>query len=267
MLGKLLKYETKATARLFIPIYFAILLFGLINRFLDPFNAVEASNSFNLHSILSVFSIILYFGLIAGVLVMTFIIMIQRFYKNLLGDEGYLMFTLPVEPWQHIVSKLLVSILWILLSLITVICSVLIMLNVNNLFGEISKFLILAREQIGSTGLLLIPIYMLVAIIYSIITIYDSMTLGHLFTKHRILASFGAYIALYIVSQIATGLLMLVYAATNLNMFIIKAAPAPAPTPSQIITLLISILCLVILLAAGNFILTNLILKKKLNLE
>lgn len=263
MLGKLLKYETKATARLFIPMYLAILLFGLINRFLDPFNTVEASNSFNLHSVLSVFSIILYFALIVGVLVMTLIIMIQRFYKNLLGDEGYLMFTLPVKTWQHIVSKLLVSMLWIILSFITVICSVLIIVNVNNLFGEISNIINLIREQIGNTGLLLIPSYLIVATAYYIITIYDAMALGHLFTKHRILASFGAYIALYIVSQIATSLLMLVYASTNLNMFISKATPVP----SQIITLIVSILCLLILLAAGNFILTNTILKKKLNLE
>ena len=33
MLGKLLKYETKATARIFLPLYGALVLLAVINRF------------------------------------------------------------------------------------------------------------------------------------------------------------------------------------------------------------------------------------------
>lgn len=263
MLGKLLKYEIKSTARLLLPMYIALLLFGFINRFLNPFNAVETSNSFTLHTVMSAFSMILYVGLIIGIIVMTFIIMIQRFYKNLLGDEGYLMFTLPVKSWQHIISKLLVSMLWIILSFLTVMCSILIIANVNNLFGEISNAINSIRNYIGNVGLLLIPIFLLVSIAYSIITIYDSMALGHLFTNHRILASFGAYIVLYIISQITFGAFMLVYATTNLNLFTNTATPSP----SQIILFITSAMCIYLLLAIGNFILVNVVLKKKLNLE
>ena len=36
MLGKLLKYEIKQ-ARLFLPLYAALLVFSIINRFLNPF--------------------------------------------------------------------------------------------------------------------------------------------------------------------------------------------------------------------------------------
>lgn len=263
MLRKLLKYEIKATARILLPLYLVVLLFGFINRFLNPFNAIEASNSFNLHAVLSMFSIILYIGLIVGIIVMTFIIMIQRFYKNLLGDEGYLMFTLPVRSWEHIISKLLVSMLWIILSFLTVICSILIIANINNLFGELSNVINSIRNYIGNAGLLLIPICLLVEITYSIVTIYDAISLGHLFTKHKLLASFGAYIVLYIISQITFGVFMLVYATTNLNLFTNKATP----TPSQIIIFAASATCLYLLLAVGNFILTNVILKKRLNLE
>lgn len=263
MLGKLLKYEIKSTARLLLPMYIAVLLFGVINRFLNPFGVVEASNSLTVQTVLSAFSMFLYIGLIIGVLVMTFVIMIQRFYKNLLGDEGYLMFTLPVKTWQHIISKLLVSMLWLILSFLTVICSVLIIANVNNLFVEIAKAIDSIRNYMGNTGLILIPLYPIVAMTYSIVTIYDSMAIGHLFSKHRVLASFGAYIVLYIISQIVSGALMLVFAASNMNIFTENAVPAP----SQITAFIISILSLFTLLAAGNFILTNVILKKKLNLE
>jgi len=265
MLKKLLKYEIKATARGFLPLYLAVLIFGFINRFLNPFKTVETSSSFSIQTILSMFSMFLYFALIFGIIVMTFVIMIQRFYKNLLGDEGYLMFTLPVKPWQHIISKLLVSMLWIILSFLTVICSITIIANINNFFGEISNIINIIRNQIGNAGLILILIYPLVAITYSIITIYDSIALGHLFSKHKLLASFGAYIMLYTISQIVSGVFMLLYASTNFNLFTNPAAAAP--TPAQITIFAVFFICLFILLAAGNFILTNLILKKKLNLE
>lgn len=263
MLGKLLKYEIKSTARLLLPLYLAVLIFGVINRFLNPFNIVETSNSLTLQTALSAFSMILYIALIIGILVMTFVIMIQRFYKNLLGDEGYLMFTLPVKTWQHIISKLLVSMLWLILSFLTVICSVLIIANVNNLFSEISNVINLIRNHIGNTGLMLIPVYPLVAITYSIFTIYDAMALGHLFSKHRILASFGAYVVLYTISQITFGLLLFILGISNPSIFTNGAVP----TPSNIVTFEISIICVLSILATGNFILTNLILKKKLNLE
>lgn len=263
MLRKLLKYEIKATARVLLPLYLAVLLFGFINRFLNPFNVPQASNSFTIHTVLSMFSMFLYIALIVGTIVMTTIILIQRFYKNLLGDEGYLMFTLPVKSWKLIISKMLVSMLWIILSFLTVICSILIIANVPNLFGEISNIINLIRDYIGNAGFMLIPLYPLVAITYSIITIYDSIALGHLFTKHKILASIGAYISLYIISQMAFGVFMLVYATTNLNIFTNTAAP----TPTQITIFAASAICLYLLLAAANFTLTNLILKKKLNLE
>lgn len=263
MLGKLLKNEIKATARLFLPIYLAVLLFGFINRFINPFDVANASNSFTLQTVLRTFSMLLYIGLIIGVLVMTFVIMIQRFYKNLLGDEGYLMFTLPVKTWQHIVSKLLVSMLWFTLSFLIVMSSVLIIANVPNLFGEVAKIIDSIRSYLGVGGLALIPLYPIVAMFYAIVTIYDSMAIGHLFSKHRVLASFGAYIGLYIISQIASSVLMLVFASSNMSVFTENTVPSPA----HITVFIISILGLFAVLGAGNFIAANTILKKKLNLE
>ena len=91
MLSKLLKYELKATGRIFLPLFLALLLFAGINRFTlspDEFDAP------------AMISMIMYIIIMVGMFVMTFIMMIQRFYKNLLSDEGYLMLTLPVKPWN-----------------------------------------------------------------------------------------------------------------------------------------------------------------------
>ena len=46
-------------------------------------------------------------------------VLIVRYYRNLYGDEGYLMNTLPVTPAQHVWAKLICAFLWELgLSLI-----------------------------------------------------------------------------------------------------------------------------------------------------
>jgi hypothetical protein len=48
MLGKLLKYEIKATARLFLPLYLTILIFAAINRFFYAVpNIGEKSSTFS----------------------------------------------------------------------------------------------------------------------------------------------------------------------------------------------------------------------------
>ena len=59
--------------------------------------------------------------------VATLIVVIQRFYKSLLGDEGYLMFTIPVKAWQNILNKLLVSMLWTFTSTVIGFGSILIL--------------------------------------------------------------------------------------------------------------------------------------------
>ena len=90
MLGKLLKYEFKATGRLLTPLYAAILIASFVGGFgLDQLVMTELA---------SVIFLMVYTGLFIALFVMTLILIIQRFNHNLLKEEGYLMFTLPVTP-------------------------------------------------------------------------------------------------------------------------------------------------------------------------
>ena len=56
--------------------------------------------------------------------VMSLVVMIQRFYKNVLGDEGYLTLTLPVNVHEILWSKLIVSFVWFLATGLIAIASV-----------------------------------------------------------------------------------------------------------------------------------------------
>lgn len=269
MLGKLLKYEIKATARLFLPLYLTILIVAVLNMlFLAVPDAGEKSLPFS--NIAIVISMIVYVTLIVGLVLMTLIVLVQRFYKNLLGDEGYLMFTLPVPSWSHILSKLTVSMLWTVVSGIIAIFSVLLIsannISIQELYNGLSMVLSQFRQYFGAYGYLVgfeAVLLGLLTLASTILTIYAAIALGHLFSKYKILASFGMYIVLKTASQI----LMTLFASIFFNGFAYRLGSSFMPNTLQINNLLLVSIVYSALIAAGYFVLTNYILKKKLNLE
>ena len=95
MLKQLLKYEFKATKRLYFGLYLALALLSVVlGVTFRQEHALAHSTSFqNLEVIL----MIVYVSVILAIAVLCFVNTIQRFYQNLLGREGYLMHTLPVN--------------------------------------------------------------------------------------------------------------------------------------------------------------------------
>lgn len=254
MLSKLLKYELKATGRIFLPLFLALLLFAGINRFTISPEKFGAP---------AMISMVVYIIIMVGMFVMTFIMMIQRFYKNLLSDEGYLMHTLPVKPWKHIVSKLLVSMLWVVASGIVALISILIIALKK---GDITKFTEAfvtsfhqAFVQLGASLYLLsfeIIIGILIGLASGILIIYTSIAIGHLVNQHKMLASFGAFIVLSTLPQI---LLMLITHISFSHDYVGMQSVVPRVIAYGII--FTGLLC------AAYFAVTNFILSKRLNLE
>ena len=111
MLGKLLKQDFRATARIILPVYAAVPVLGLFTNLIT--RLCENQNGFLIRAIGALVSFVFSLSLIAAV-VTTVVLMILRFYRNLMTDEGYLMFTLPVSTTELIFSKLIVSIVWFL---------------------------------------------------------------------------------------------------------------------------------------------------------
>ena len=89
MLGKLIKYEFKGTARLYLPFFALLVLLTVVNRLSLQFGL---GNSEFLE-IPAVISMMLYIVAVVAVFVIAMVATIQRFYKNFMTDEGYLMFT------------------------------------------------------------------------------------------------------------------------------------------------------------------------------
>ena len=134
MLRKLLKHEFRATGRMMLPL-FLILLATSVGANLSIRGMLDTDNRFL--NILGSLLIVAFVVAVIGVCVMSMVVMVQRFYKNLLQDEGYVMMTLPVSTHQHIWSKLIVSAVWFALTILIVCLACLIMAADVTVIGEI----------------------------------------------------------------------------------------------------------------------------------
>ena len=206
MLSKLLKYEISATARIFLPVYGLILLLAVINKFFW-------NSHIDYLGIPRAILINVYVMAIIAAFVITLLVTIQRFYKNLLGDEGYLSFTLPVKVHSHIDAKMIVTLIWIVLSvLVSIISAFIFWANADTLTG-LSRMCAGIREVYQTCGL---PAYLItlefiilaiVGTLSSILKIYVAIVMGQLVKRHKILVGIGAYLALNIIEQTVTSIL------------------------------------------------------------
>lgn len=200
MLGKLLKYELKASARTFLPLYLALIVVSII-----------AGISGKTSSVLAVgISGFVMGGLFISLFVATIMVIVQRFSKNLLQDEGYLMFTLPVSSKKLILSKCLSSCIYGILSFITAMIVILLVsasAGGFELFRGIGEAIayVFSHMTFGYfMDAVFVIIMMLLSYLSFILIIYFVLSIGQLpvFNKHRKLASFITFFVVYILLSI-----------------------------------------------------------------
>ena len=223
MLGKLMKYEFKATSRLLVPMYLAVIVFSFVNRL---FLSIPEQNIQNdiISGLLNVIRVTFILGLVLLIFAsffVTFIIMIRRFYTNLLCDEGYLMHTLPVKPYQHIFSKLFVSVVWNLVNFLVIILSLFILLatpvRLDNMYNDLHYLFAMMQSEFSSIGVIFstadIVLYVVEILLLLIVSsmsgnllMYASMSFGHLFNRRRVLYSVAGYLGLSFIVQFITSI-------------------------------------------------------------
>ena len=133
------------------------------------------------------------FGVTTFGMLLTLVLMVYRFYKNLMTDEGYLMFTLPVSRSQLIWSKLLVALVWSVLS--TVLAALAWMAEISvvgreNVFSLIAQGLRSLRQHLSGnlTGCAAaLVVLCLVSCLVSFLKFYAAISLGHSFSNHKVL--------------------------------------------------------------------------------
>lgn len=206
MLGKLLKYDFRSVSREYMLLWPAALVIALVMRFtiFARLDTVEDNLLANITNVLTVF---IYVAVLVAMFIITLLFIIQRFYKGILGSEGYLMNTLPVRPWQLVTSKLICAMVLLLVSMAVAGLSVFLMIPISlqdiiqvdfsmlwdRLMEVFPSFLLLVAELVLCS---------LVGMVASITQLYFSMALGNLFGKNRLIGSIVSYVGISMVLNI-----------------------------------------------------------------
>mgnify|MGYP000869953877 CR=1 FL=1 len=264
MLTKLLKHEFRATARIMGPLYLVLLAvalgFNFSARLMDSGNFVL--------NMLAALVVMAYVVAITAVFIVAFILMLQRFYKNLLGDEGYIMFTLPASVHQHVWSKLIVSAVWFIATGVVVFLSVFVAaFNVSFLTDLASVFPKLFQQMtayyaVNGTVLAL----MLAACMSFSLQFYAALAAGHSFANHKMALSVAFFFVFQFVVQMAGAIVLVLLDEGPLHQFLLTLDFQLTGVAAVHFTM-VALLLLTVLYGAIFYIVTTITLKKRLNLE
>lgn len=272
MLGKLLKYEFKATGRILLPLYAVLLVMSVLmgEGVTGSLGKMPWGSWFGaLHGL-----IMLLYGCVFGAaLVVTVLLLIQRFYKNLLRDEGYLMNTLPVAAWQNVAAKLICATIWSAVGIGVATLSVFLMgmdgLDWRELFHDLGEVMAIATAEHGVNVALLAleaVLAVLAALAKSIISVYLALAIGHMANRAKIMWSVVAYVGISVVEYIGVMVLMELESKIHLLDYMMQVIL----NNDEVLVAhgLIDVFSLVnVLLSGVMFVATAWILKRKLNLE
>jgi len=253
MLGKLMKYEFLAMARSIVPAYIAVILFAMLSR-----------ASFSLGQGGAGLFAFLYPLSIAVVFVMTFLIIIRRFYLNTFKDEGYLTHTIPISTDVLIWGKLLPAVAWVMAGVLVVALSALFYFDILREFW--SALYMMPPElpfwaiEIG-LELILGLLNLILGLFVTVLSFYNALCIGQLVNRAKILIAilvfFGFNIAFSTTSYVL-GRVFYAFGATS------RFSPSPLfnmtfnPGLDFVLTLLQGV---------TYYLITRWILRNRLNLE
>lgn len=270
MLGKLMKHEFRATGRIMGPLYLALILLALgangsvrllsssQNRFLITMGGVE----------LFVFGLV-----IVAVGVMTLVVMINRFRTNLLGNEGYVTFTLPASVHEQVWAKLIVSAVWAIVTVAAICLSAMIAVFRVSYVNSIVESIRSMMQQMtsyyalnGTAFLLELLALFIVACFCFCLEFYAAMSVGHSFANHKTLLSVVFFFLFQIVMQVIGTWSLFATGNSGWLENLFSSMPNVSGVQAMHTLMAISILGTVIV-AAVYYFLTTYMLKKHLNLE
>ncbi len=277
MFIKGMKYEFRAIARVLIPMFIVFLCASMLLSFgymLDGrvFHFSEKEGNDVLASISSAAEALIGLGLFflfIAINVVTFVMIVRRFYVSFFTDEGYLTFTLPLTMDCHLMIKIVSMLIWSILSLIVTLIGFLIIfggiaVGYTDILKEIlpdvqyvfEMIWINLKTTLSASQIFLQIILLIVNFVFQSILLYFSITIGcMIFKKHRL---GGAILCVFCIDGIHSFL-------SNLGSSLLIAFGIVSKTAAllaSITGIVISIIGIIALYCAMKY-----ILERKLNLE
>ena len=264
MLGKLLKHEFKATYKNYLLMFALLFCMTILARLF----LVVKIDTFIYQVFVKLFNVA-YVIVMVCISFVSVIMVIARINKNLLKDEGYLSNTLPVKTWQHLVVKGITGTVWYLLTLVVMLASISLYFIGKDSFWEPVKGLFEVISDYCSKGglhlavVIFIGIDLLIQVVVYMNSFMAALSLGQLFSKHRIAGAVLFWIILYY----AMGMLVILFQAV-IRPVLKQTGVLQNMTETQII-FWVSIGAMVYYIVSGlvYFLIANYMMSKKLNLE
>lgn len=271
MLGKLLKHEIKSYGFSMGITFLAALIFTVLMKImcLLPYH-----NDFQ--QMIQVMSFYLFFYGIVIVAYAAQILILVRFYTTMVGDRGYLTWTLPAKSSTILWSKIIGGCVWYTISLVVIVlCFILFIiggyweLGISDL-GEFVEDIPYIFSELAKAFRIeyLIPVVLMLfnSVVWSMCSFmiyYLCIAIGQLFGKWRIIASIGAYFVYMFIAYVFSIILMFMVMGSIL-VFENMIGSHPFAFFNILLAVMVLIGCGVY---AGIFAITNRIFDKHLNLE
>ena len=273
MVKKLLKHELGSYIRILLPVNAILLIVATVARIVQFFESDTVTYNIVFWSSM----VAVFMGIMASIF-MTVIVAVIRFYKNLFTAEGYLTFTLPVTPAQHITVKLLGAVIFELISVFTILLSLVIVSAGDVLVEVIKAAVYLISRFFNEAGAEIATHFVFYAIealimfaissVFGILVYYTCISIGQMARKNRVFMAVLAYFGYYMIMQILSTVFMVVFT-------VLELAGALEPIfmffENHAIASFHIIFCTAIAVYAGVsvlfFFINKKIITKKLNLE
>lgn len=203
---KLFKFEFFSVCRVLVPIWCGTLLLSLLIGGLGILSAQLPALGESLpYLIIYTFAAILFIFAALASIIASVVLGIQRFYK-LLGDQGYLMFSLPMPAWKHIGARLLCACLTTTLAVaVFAVCGAVLSFSSiqSGSLITVANFQFLAFDDLADLlwngyALLIWLLYLATAYLF----LYLCMAIGAQWPQHRLAASILTYFLLIFVLQV-----------------------------------------------------------------
>lgn len=216
MLNKLLKHEFRATGRVMLPALAALAVLSVLTD-ISFRTAGRIDNSFINSLLAAMFTA--YIVCLMASSVMCFVLMILRFRRSLLGEEGYISMTLPVSVHGHIWCKLIVSLVWFALTALVCFAAIgatamvmgeVSMNDVRFFLGALERPFRMFLDELKMTGgeftgcVLMAVLTAAVVCVTMCLRFYAALTIGHAAADHKWLFSLGAYVGLTAAVRVLT---------------------------------------------------------------
>lgn len=290
MLKKLMKYDFKALYRVLLPVYGVLagvaVVSSLLIRLGEASWGVEASAeginiAVTLVETVSVIALGFCMLSIFALVVLAVIWVYARFYQNMLTNEGYLTHTLPVKSSSLLVSKAVTAMIAFATTVIAGFAALMIFFGLNDLlsgttlftgfFNTLGAFVREVFELFGTGRSILMAAEVLILVaavlLATALMVYLSMIIGSVISrKHKLAAAFASYFGVNVATQILSSVLIVII-SVNLNRLDTGVSQQGVEVFFGALQgVLIPMVFYYAAVCVGMFLLSNHLLKNKLNI-